>query len=70
MENELNKQMTAVQWLVNQISINGFKQDIEQALQMDKEQKKDAWEDGARSDNGLFGTFEQYYAETYGGKDG
>jgi hypothetical protein len=66
MENELNKKQTAVQWLLNQISINGFKQDIEQALQMDKEQKKDAWEDGVRSDNGFFGTFEQYYAETYG----
>jgi hypothetical protein len=69
MENESNKQ-TAVQWLLNQISINGFKQDIKKALEMEKEQKKDAWEDGAWSDNGLFGTFEQYYNETYGGKDG
>jgi hypothetical protein len=69
MENESNKQ-TAVEWLLNQISINGFKQDIKQALQMDKEQKKDAWEDGMRSDHGFFGTFEQYYEQTYGGNNG
>ena len=38
-----------------------------QAFQMEKEQIIDAWEDGVRSDNGFFGTFEQYYNETYGG---
>jgi hypothetical protein len=38
-----------------------------QAKQMEKEQIMDAWEDGVRSDNGFFGTFEQYYKETYGG---
>ena len=38
-----------------------------QAKEMEKEQIIDAWEDGVRSDNGFFGTFEQYYNETYGG---
>jgi len=40
---------------------------LEQAKEMEKEHKKDAWEDGMRSDNGFFGTFEQYIKETYGG---
>ena len=38
-----------------------------QAKEMEKEQIIDAWEDGVRSDNGFFGTFEQYYNEEYGG---
>ena len=66
---------TAVEWLIDQlekyelyskISFQCLKE-IEQAKEMDKEQKKDAWEDGVRSDNGFFGTFEQYYNETFGG---
>jgi hydroxylamine reductase (hybrid-cluster protein) len=79
MENELDK-MTAVEWLWEQIdnaipyqnikTSQVFSELLEQALQMDKEQKKDAWEDGMRSDHGFFGTFEQYYNETYGGNNG
>jgi hypothetical protein len=73
-----NNKQTAVEWLLNQISINGFKQDIEQAKQMEKEQIKDAyltchkeytaygkhWEMGMDEKE----TFEQYYEQTYGGK--
>jgi hypothetical protein len=67
-----NKQ-TAVEWLINQLKdmeydLRLIPNTIELAKKMDKEQKKDAWEDGVKSDNGFFGTFEQYYNETYGGK--
>ena len=69
MENELNK-MTAVEWLFKQVwltPISELPKLLEQAKQMEKEQIIDAWEDGVRSDNGFFGTFEQYYNEEYGG---
>jgi trehalose-6-phosphate synthase len=67
-----NKQ-TAVEWLLNQISINGFKQDIEQALQMEKEQHSKTWDSAiqAHEDRGhvlakSWEDFEEYYAEKYG----
>jgi hypothetical protein len=74
---------TAVEWFANQayelfeqysegnfdrITLNKFMlQATEQAKEMEEQQKKDAWEDGMRSDNGFFGTFEQYYNKIYGG---
>ena len=39
---------------------------IEKANQMHKEEITDAWNNGMKSDNGHFGTSEQYYQETYG----
>jgi hypothetical protein len=67
---------TAVEWLEFEINRRGPKKDnppqwlkelYEQAKEMEEQQKKDAWEDGMRSDNGFFGTFEQYYNKIYGG---
>jgi hypothetical protein len=72
MENESNKQ-TAVDFIFNQLPYEytttrqGFEV-YKQAKQMEKDQIIDAWQDGVRSDNGFFGTFEQYYKETYGKK--
>jgi disulfide oxidoreductase YuzD len=70
-----NKQQTAVEWLVETLNkkygnddfIITFINEIAQAKEMEKQQIIDAWVDGMRSDNGFFGTFEQYIKETYGG---
>jgi hypothetical protein len=69
---------TAVNWLDEQIKKHtwydeeGFgyvkvsSLDIEQAKAMEKEQMGDVWDNGMKSDNGHFGTFEIYYNKTYG----
>jgi hypothetical protein len=83
LKSQINKQQTAVEWLAekynyitwmrNRDEISAGTADewrakyLEQAKEMEEQQKKDAWEDGMRSDNGFFGTFEQYYNKTDGG---
>ena len=52
------------------IDVSDYLELKRQAKQMEKKQIEDAWEDGVRSDNGFFETFEQYYKEQYGGKNG
>ena len=68
------KKQTAVEWLVEQFEesysyINEiFKETIEQAKAMEKEQMVNCYEQAYRDgyiDNGKSG--EQYYNETYGG---
>jgi hypothetical protein len=71
-----NKQQTAVAKLLQYILVDCRNKDgviqfsahetFSEYFEMEKQQKIDAWEDGMRSDNGHFGTFEQYYNETYG----
>jgi hypothetical protein len=39
---------------------------LQEAKEIEKEQIIDAWDNGMKSDNGHFGTNEQYYNETYG----
>jgi hypothetical protein len=34
-------------------------------VEIEKQQMENNWKDGMKSDNGHFGTFEQYYNETY-----
>ena len=59
---------TSVVWLMERyyaqrgITVSQF----EEAIQMEKEQIKDAWVDGMKSDNGHFGTADDYYTQTYG----
>ena len=73
-----DKKQTAVQWLVEQINSNidfipidkwdMIRDIVQQALQMEREQIMYAWVDGViNSDNEK--EAEQYYNETYGGKD-
>ena len=73
---------TAIEWLIEQISSSKYfynlMKDIqsrstivqpnifEQAKEMEKKQIINAWDNGMKSDNGHFGTNEQYYNETYG----
>jgi len=74
--------MTAVEWLIEQISsskyfynlmeeiqsrstIAGPNGILHQAKEMEKVQMGDTWDNGMKSDNGHFGTFEQYYNETF-----
>jgi hypothetical protein len=82
MEKNSNMKQTAVEWLENQIMTSKYfyklMEDInsrstvaqsnifEQAKEIEKEQIIDAWDNGMKSDNGHFGTNEQYYNETYG----
>jgi hypothetical protein len=63
---------TAVDLLVSILNKDGFapvltNEEIQQAKQMEKEQIEDAWYDGISG--GQCGTSEEYYNETYGGKD-
>jgi hypothetical protein len=65
------KKQTAVEWLFQRFE-DGDMYNVEdtqfikhQAKQMHKEEIEDAWNNGMKSDNGYFGTFEQYYNETY-----
>jgi hypothetical protein len=39
-----------------------------QAKELEKQQIIDAWDNGMKSDNGHFGTKEQYYNETFNQK--
>ena len=69
------KKQTAVEWLVGDLNqkIDFIPMDkwdmirdiVQQAKAMEKEQIEDSWKDGMKSDNGHFGTFEQYYTSTY-----
>jgi hypothetical protein len=69
----MNKQ-TAVEWLIEQINGKGFrditidipKEMIEQAKEMDKEQKKTLFECGRQYQLTGEGTFTQVYQELYG----
>jgi hypothetical protein len=86
MENESNK-MTAVEFLIDKLINLGYlytaqygqtplvNKAIKQAKEMEKEQKKDAWDSAiqAHEDRGhvlakSWEDFEEYYAETYGKK--
>jgi hypothetical protein len=62
---------TAVEWLLQRFE-SGDMYNVEdaqfikhQALKMHKEEIEDAWNNGMKSDNGHFGTFKEYYKETY-----
>jgi len=69
---------TAVEWLYNNLKSH-FEHDgdllevvqfsFDQAKAMEKEQMEDSWIDGMNSDNGHFGTSEQYYNKTYESKE-
>lgn len=72
-----NKTQTAVQWLVDQLPLrmkNYMGKEIEQALQIEKEQSIECWntahQSGRFEGKGIaqenWQTFEQYYNETYG----
>jgi hypothetical protein len=70
------KKQTAVEWIVNKLSITFqtmYSEEIEQAKQMEKEQIKDAYKEGAGDievqykDLGEIHS-EQYYNETYADK--
>ena len=55
--------MTSIEWLLNQININGFqKETIKQAKEMHKQEIIDAAERWKGTDFA-----ERYYNETYGG---
>lgn len=72
-----NKTQTAVQWFVDQLPLrmkNYMGKEIEQALQIEKEQSIECWntahQSGRFEGKGIaqenWQTFEQYYNETYG----
>ena len=55
-----------MEWFVEQLPIrikNAYSEDIQKALDMEKEQMKECWEDGQQSFSSR--TFEQYYNETF-----
>lgn len=58
--------MTAVEWLKFRYknNINLMDYDFEQAIEMEKQQIKDAWNNGVLAETFEM-QFEQYYNETY-----
>jgi hypothetical protein len=58
---------TAVEWLVKKLNLEGYDYTVEQAKEMEKEQIIDAYKFGNLSD--VYFKPEQYYNETYGGKN-
>ena len=73
--NQNKMKQTAVEWLAKEIWKRGpigedtptwLKELYEQAKQMEKEQIKDAWDNGCEYD-GIIDSAEQYYNETFGG---
>jgi hypothetical protein len=61
---------TAVEWLFDNLNISGGSEDmkaLQQAKAMEKEQIKDAWDNGCE-DDGIIDNAEQYYNETYESK--
>jgi len=73
---ENNKQQTAVEWLIEQLHYKYGGTDffwtnmdeIEQAKEMDKEQKANTWNNAINAvEKDKWESFEQYYNETYGG---
>jgi hypothetical protein len=70
----MKNKITAVEWLYNNLKshfehdgdlLEVVKMSFEQAKEMEKDQIIDAWDNGMKSDNGHFGTKEQYYNETF-----
>jgi hypothetical protein len=79
---ENNKQQTAVEWLSQKVLHREWelltqekkRKILEQAKEMDREQKKHAYDwgetngaDECNGDGATHENFEQYYQETYGG---
>lgn len=74
-----NKRQTAVQWFVDQLPLrmkNYMGKEIEQALQMERGQHGDTWDYAMKNYDergGVFARawsdFDDYYNETYGGKN-
>jgi hypothetical protein len=71
-----NKQQTTVDWIEQQMMEGNLslKEILEQAKEMDREQKKHAYDwgetngaDECNGDGATHENFEQYYQETYGG---
>lgn len=63
-----NKNLTAVEWLVEQLPLiqqEGLRDIIEQAKQMEKEQIEKAWDSVNYYQRPRFYCGEQYYNETY-----
>jgi hypothetical protein len=63
-----NKNMTAVEWLLDQIQQKLYIREsvIEQAKEMDKEQKANTWNNAINAvEKDKWESFEQYYKETY-----
>ena len=60
---------TAVQWLIETITLGisekGMKSAFEKALEMEKKQHKKTWAEGLFCETGDLQAFEEYYNENY-----
>ena len=63
-QNTMNKKQTAVEWLVQELKLEGYDYSIKQAKAMEKKQMKDTWHDGFRFDS-KYKNFKEYYQNTY-----
>ena len=58
---------TAVEWLIEQLKLEGYDHTVEQALAMEKEQINKACYDGYYKEDEKY--THEYYNETYGGNE-
>jgi hypothetical protein len=78
-----NDKQNSVEWLFSEINRIRLEEEMrnistfefftlqgkafEQAKAMHKEEQRLTWDNGMKSDNGFFGTFDEYYEQTFGG---
>lgn len=60
--------MTAINWLIKELNLEGYDYTIEQAKQMERQQIIDAFKFGEYPPPFFYYNAEQYYDETYGSK--
>jgi hypothetical protein len=66
----MEKKQTALKWFVEQLGLDAttdYKEEIEQALQMEREQIQKAFVSG--DNHGHYTEPSEYYKQTYGGQD-
>ncbi len=66
----MEKKQTALQWFVEQLGLDcttDYKEEIEQALQMEREQIQKAFVSG--DNHGHYTEPSEYYKQTYGGQE-
>jgi hypothetical protein len=69
-ENEINKSLTAVDWLVKELELEGYDYTVQQAKEMEKQQIMKAvdrgFDEGCKFPEDIkLNNAEQYYNETY-----
>jgi N-acetyl-anhydromuramyl-L-alanine amidase AmpD len=66
-KNKTMSKQTAVEWLVEQLKLEGYDYTVEQAKEMEKEQIIESYNESFRLRDNPYAIAEKYYKQTYGG---